>query len=48
MSNHETKVKSNHLEIEEACMKNYDDLTERDLRIQLAAAYRLVEDGWSF
>ena len=30
-------------------MKDYDDLTERDLRIQLAAAYRLVEDlGWSF
>ena len=49
MSNHETKVKANHLEIENSCMKDYDDLTERDLRIQLAAAYRLVEDlGWSF
>ena len=49
MSNHETKVKANHLEIEESCMKDYDELTEKDLRIQLAAAYRLVEElGWSF
>ena len=49
MSNHETKVKANHLEIEESCMKDYGELTEKDLRIQLAAAYRLVEDlGWSF
>ena len=32
-----------------ACMKNYEDLTEKDLRIQLAASYRLVEElGWSF
>ena len=49
MSNHEKKVKANHLEIEMACMKDYEDLTERDLRIQLAASYRLVEElGWSF
>ena len=49
MSEHETKVQANHNEIEEACMKNYEDLTERELRIQLAASYRLVEElGWSF
>ena len=36
MSNHETKVRANHLEIERACMKDYDELTERDLRIQLS------------
>ena len=49
MSNHETKVQANHLEIEKSCMKNYDELTEKDLRIQLAASYRLVEElGWSF
>jgi ribulose-5-phosphate 4-epimerase/fuculose-1-phosphate aldolase len=49
MSNHEKKVKANHLEIEMACMKDYEDLTEKDLRIQLAASYRLVEElGWSF
>ena len=43
------KVRANHLEIEKACMKDYDELTERDLRIQLAASYRLVEElGWSF
>ena len=29
MSNHETKVRANHIEIEKACMKNYDELTER-------------------
>ena len=29
MSNHETKVKANHLEIEKACMKDYDELTEK-------------------
>ena len=34
MSNHETKVQANHLEIEKSCMKNYDELTEKDLRIQ--------------
>ncbi len=49
MSEHDTKVQANHNEIEEACMKNYEDLTERELRIQLAASYRLVEElGWSF
>ena len=49
MSNHEKKIKANHLEIELACMKDYEDLTEKDLRIQLAASYRLVEElGWSF
>ena len=49
MSEHDTKVRANHNEIEEACMKNYEDLTERELRIQLAASYRLVEElGWSF
>ena len=49
MSEHDTKVKANHAEIEEACMKDYADLTEQDLRIQLAASYRLVEKlGWSF
>ncbi len=49
MSNLETKVRANHMEIEKACMKNYDELTEKDLRIQLAASYRLVEElGWSF
>ena len=49
MSNHETKVKANHLEIEKSCMKNYKELTEKDLRVQLAASYRLVEElGWSF
>ena len=49
MSNHEKKVEANHLEIEMACMKDYKDLTEKDLRIQLAASYRLVEElGWSF
>ena len=43
------KVRANHIEIEKACMKNYDELTEKDLRIQLAASYRLVEElGWSF
>ena len=31
MSNHETKVKANHLEIEKSCMKNYEDLTEKEL-----------------
>ena len=29
MSEHDTKVQANHNEIEEACMKNYEDLTER-------------------
>ena len=49
MSKHDTKVKANHIEIEEACMKDYGELTEKDLRIQLAASYRLVEElGWSF
>ena len=49
MSNHDKKLEANHLEIEAACMKDYDDLTEKDLRIQLAASYRLVEElGWSF
>ena len=49
MSEHDIKVQANHNEIEEACMKNYEDLTERELRIQLAASYRLVEElGWSF
>ena len=35
MSNHETKVRANHLEIEKACMKDYDELTERDLEFSL-------------
>lgn len=49
MSEHNVKVKQNHLEIEKSCMKNYDELTEKELRIQLAASYRLVEElGWSF
>ncbi len=49
MSEHDTKVKANHLEIEKSCMKSYEDLTEKDLRIQLAASYRLIEElGWSF
>ncbi len=49
MAELDKKVRANHAVIEEACMKNYDDLTEKDLRIQLAAAYRLVEElGWSF
>ena len=49
MSKHDTKVKANHMEIEESCMKNYEDLSEKELRIQLAASYRLVEElGWSF
>ena len=30
-------------------MKDYQDLSEKELRIHLAASYRLVEDfGWSF
>ena len=30
-------------------MKSYEDLTEKELRIQLAASYRLIEElGWSF
>ena len=37
MSEHIIKVKANHIEIEESCMKNYEDLSERELRIQLAA-----------
>ena len=49
MAEFDKKVKANHLVIEEACMKDYNDLTEKDLRIQLAASYRLVEElGWSF
>ncbi len=49
MSEHDIKVKANHIEIEESCMKNYEDLNEKELRIQLAASYRLVEElGWSF
>ena len=32
MSNHETKVKANHLEIEKSCMKNYEELTEKDTK----------------
>ena len=49
MSEHDTKVKANHLDIEESCMKDYEDLSEQDLRIQLAASYRLVEElGWSY
>ncbi len=49
MSEHDTKVKANHLEIEKSCMKDYKELTERELRIHLAASYRLVEElGWSF
>ena len=31
MSNHETKVQANHLEIEKSCMKNYEELTEKDI-----------------
>ena len=49
MSEHDTKVKANHIEIEKSCMKDYEDLSEKELRIQLAASYRLVEElGWSF
>ena len=49
MSNLENKLKAKHYEIEMSCMKDYDELTEKDLRIQLAASYRLVEElGWSF
>ena len=49
MSELDAKVKANHLEIESSCMKNYEDLSEKELRIQLAASYRLVEElGWSF
>ena len=49
MSQHDTKVKANHLDIEMSCMKSYEELTEKELRIQLAASYRLVEKlGWSF
>ena len=49
MSGHDKKIEANHLEIEESCMKNYEDLSEQELRIQLAASYRLVEQlGWSF
>ena len=49
MSEHDAKVKTNHLEIEKSCMKSYEELTEQELRIQLAASYRLVEQlGWSF
>ena len=49
MSEHDAKVQANHLEIEKSCMKSYEELTERELRIQLAASYRLVEQlGWSF
>ena len=43
MSEHDTKVKANHNDIEESCMKDYEELSEQDLRIQLAAYYRLVE-----
>ena len=49
MSEHDTKVKANHNDIEESCMKDYEELSEKDLRIQLAASYRLVEKlGWSY
>ena len=49
MSNLENKLKAKHYEIEMSCMKDYNELTEKDLRIQLAASYRLVEElGWSF
>ena len=49
MSKHDTKVKANHNDIEESCMKDYEELSEQDLRIQLAASYRLVEKlGWSY
>ncbi|OUX16668.1 MAG: hypothetical protein CBE11_01650 [Rickettsiales bacterium TMED251] len=49
MTQYDTKIKANHAEIEAACMKSYEDLTEKDLRIQLAASYRLIEQlGWSF
>ncbi len=49
MSNLENKVKANHLDIEMSCMKDYEELTEKEIRIQLAASYRLVEQlGWSF
>ena len=38
-----------HDKIEEVCLMNYEDMDERDLRIQLASAYRIVEEmGWSF
>ena len=29
MSQHDTKVKANHIEIEESCMKDYEDLSEK-------------------
>jgi ribulose-5-phosphate 4-epimerase/fuculose-1-phosphate aldolase len=49
MSELDAKIKANHIKIEESCMKNYEDLNEKELRMQLAAAYRLVEElGWSF
>ncbi len=49
MGLHETNIKFQKEEIEDICLKNYEDMTEQDLRIQLAAAYRIVEDlGWSF
>ncbi len=36
-------------EIENSCLKQYEELTEEELRIQLAAAYRIVERlGWSY
>ena len=41
MSEHDAKVKANHLEIEKSCMKDYQDLSEKELRIHLAASYRL-------
>tara|TARA_Y100001935_G_scaffold122730_1_gene101990 strand:- start:57 stop:848 length:792 start_codon:yes stop_codon:yes gene_type:complete len=49
MSEFDAKVQANHLEIEESCMKDYEDLNEKELRIQLAASYRLVAElGWDF
>ena len=32
MSEHDTKVKANHIEIEESCMKDYEDLSEKELK----------------
>ena len=44
-----TKTNFTKNKIEDICLKDYEDMTEQDLRIQLAAAYRIVEDlGWSF
>ena len=42
MAEHDTKVKANHIEIEKSCMKNYEDLSEKELRIQLAVKVFMI------